>query len=142
MALVCKLEKYMMQLVHIMHKVIEQTDVYQKKSQKMGKITLKCDYLLNIRMFCVFCQRKYVTLYQEQKKSIIDKDINHIKVVLAEKGGAASLPSVSWRATKEPINGWQSSWDVRLQLYQGGVPMIACQRWKHISNLQNCLMWN
>ena len=31
MALVCKLEKYMMQLVLIMHKVIEQTDEYQKK---------------------------------------------------------------------------------------------------------------
>ena len=36
-------------------------------------------------MFSVFCQRKYVTLYQEQKKSIMDKDINRIKVVLAEK---------------------------------------------------------
>ena len=37
MALVCKLEKYMMQLVHIMHKVIELTDEYQKKSQKSGE---------------------------------------------------------------------------------------------------------
>jgi len=34
MALVCKLEKCMMQLVQIMHKVIELTDVYQKKVQK------------------------------------------------------------------------------------------------------------
>ena len=42
----------------------------------------------------------------------MDKDINRIKVVLAEKGGAARLLSVSWRDTKEPISGWQSSWDV------------------------------
>ena len=34
MALVCKLEKYMMQLVQIMHKVTELTDEYQKKVQK------------------------------------------------------------------------------------------------------------
>lgn len=27
------------------------------------------------------------------------KDINRIKVVLAEKGGAARLPGVSWRAS-------------------------------------------
>ena len=39
----------------------------------------------------------------------MDKDINRIKVVLAEKGGAARLPSVSWRETKEAISGWQSS---------------------------------
>ena len=31
MALVCKLEKYMMQLVQIMHKVTELTDEYQEK---------------------------------------------------------------------------------------------------------------
>ena len=62
----------------------------------------------------------------------MDKDINRIKVVPAEKEGAARLPSVSWRATIEPINGWQSSWGVRLQLYQSGVPMIASQRWRHI----------
>ena len=85
-------------------------------------------------MFSVFCQRKYVTLYQEQYKSIMDKDINRIKVVLAEKGGAARQLSVSWRDTKEPINGWQSSWGVRLQPYLlNGVPMIASQRWKPIS---------
>ncbi len=29
----------------------------------------------------------------------MDKDINRIKVVLAEKGGAARLLSVSWRLT-------------------------------------------
>jgi hypothetical protein len=58
MALVCKLEKYMMLLVKIIHKVVEQTDKYQKKVQKSGEITLKCDYLLNIRTFCVFFQRK------------------------------------------------------------------------------------
>ena len=56
-----------------------------KVCRKVGKITLKCDYLLNIQSFYVFYQRKYVTLYQEQKKSIMDKDINRIKVVLAEK---------------------------------------------------------
>ena len=37
MARVCKLEKYMMQLVQIMHKVVELTDEYQKKSQKSGE---------------------------------------------------------------------------------------------------------
>ena len=34
MALVCKLEKYMMQLIQIMHKVTELTDEYQKRIQK------------------------------------------------------------------------------------------------------------
>lgn len=34
MALVCKLEKYMMQLVQIMHKMTELTDEYQKEIQK------------------------------------------------------------------------------------------------------------
>jgi len=72
----------------------------------------------------------------------MDKDINRIKVVLAEKEGAARLLSVSWRDTKEPISGWQSNWGVRLQLYQSGVPMIASLQWRHISELQNCLMWN
>ena len=57
-ALVYKLEKYLMQLVQIIHKVVEQTDEYQKKVQKSGEKTLKCDYLLNIRTFCVFFQRK------------------------------------------------------------------------------------
>ena len=72
----------------------------------------------------------------------MDKDINRIKVVLAEKGGDARLSSASWRDTKEPISGWQSSWSVRLLPYQNGVPMTASQRWKHISELQTCLMWN
>jgi len=59
MALVCKLEKYMMQLVQIMQKVTELTDKYQEKvCRKVGKITLKCDYLLNIWALCVFFQRK------------------------------------------------------------------------------------
>ena len=62
----------------------------------------------------------------------MDKDINRIKVVLAEKGGAARLLSVSWRDTKEPISGWQSNWGVGLQLYQSGVPMTANQQWRHI----------
>jgi len=62
----------------------------------------------------------------------MDKDINRIKVVPAEKEGAARLLSVSWRDTKEPISGWQSSWDVRLLRYLNSVPMTASQRWKHI----------
>lgn len=70
------------------------------------------------------------------------KDINRIKVVLAEKGGAARLLSVSWRDTKEPISGWQNSWDVPQLRYLNGVPMTASQQWKHISELQTCLMWN
>ena len=38
MALVCKLEKYMMQLVQIMHKVKNLTDEYQKRyTEKWGK---------------------------------------------------------------------------------------------------------
>lgn len=57
----------------------------------------------------------------------MDKDINRIKVVLAEKGCAARLLSVSWRDTKEPISGWQNSWDVRLLPYQNGVLMFASQ---------------
>ena len=63
----------------------------------------------------------------------MDKDINRIKVVLAEKGGAARLLSVSWRDTKEPISGWQSSWGVRLLPHKKGAPMTASQRWKPIS---------
>ena len=59
MALVCKLEKYMMQLVQIMHKVKDLTDKNQKKSaEKWGKMILKCDYLLNIWALCAFFQRK------------------------------------------------------------------------------------
>jgi len=62
----------------------------------------------------------------------MDKDINRIKFVLAEKGGAARLLSVSWRDTKEPISGWQSSWDVPLLQYPNGVLMTASQQWKRI----------
>ncbi len=57
----------------------------------------------------------------------MDKDITCIKVVLAEKGGAARLLSVSWRETKDPISGWQNSWDVRLLRYLNGVPMYLNQ---------------
>ena len=62
----------------------------------------------------------------------MDKDINRIKVVLAEKEGAARLLSVSWRDTQEPISGWQNSWDVPLLRYPNGVSMIASQQWIHI----------
>ena len=72
----------------------------------------------------------------------MDKDINRIKVVLAEKGGAARLCSDSWRDNKEPINGWQSSWGVLPLRHHNGVPMIASLQWRHISELQNCMMWN
>ncbi|MBQ6769259.1 MAG: phage integrase SAM-like domain-containing protein [Prevotella sp.] len=34
--------------------------------QKSRKKTFKCDILLNMRVFCVSFQRKFVTLYQEQ----------------------------------------------------------------------------
>ena len=34
----------------------------RKRYRKVGQITLKCDYLLNMRTFCVFFQRKFVTL--------------------------------------------------------------------------------
>lgn len=40
-ALVYKLEKYKMQLVQIMHKVIELADEYQKKTQKSGENNIK-----------------------------------------------------------------------------------------------------
>ena len=70
----------------------------------------------------------------------MDKDINRIKVVLAEKGGDARLSSASWRDTKEPISGWQSNLVVLLLPYQSGVPMIASQRWKHSSKSRNYLM--
>ena len=63
----------------------------------------------------------------------MDKDINRIKAVLAEKGGAARLSSVSWRDTREPISGWQSNWVVPLRLCQSGVPTIVSQQWKPIS---------
>ena len=70
----------------------------------------------------------------------MDKDINRIKVVLAEKGGVRETTKCLVEGTKEPISGWRSSWDVRLQLCQSGVPMIASLQWRHISELQNCLM--
>jgi hypothetical protein len=41
MALVCKLEKYMMQLVQIMHKMTDLTDEYQKKVQKSEENNIK-----------------------------------------------------------------------------------------------------
>ena len=70
----------------------------------------------------------------------MDKDINRIKVLLAEKGGICETGECLVEGTKEPISGWLSSWGVHLLPYQSGVPMIASQRWKHISKLQNCLM--
>ena len=52
---------------------------------------------------------KFVSLYQIIIFPVMDRDINRLKVVLAEKGGAARLMSVSWRDTREPISGWQVS---------------------------------
>lgn len=46
----------------------------------------------------------------------MDKDINRIKVVLAEKGGIRKATECLVKGTKEPISVWQSSWDVRLLL--------------------------
>ena len=34
----------------------------------------------------------------------MDKDLNRIKAALVKKGGAARLPSVSWRGIQEPIS--------------------------------------
>ena len=41
MALVCKLEKYMMQLVQIMHKVKDLTDNIRKSLRKSGENDIK-----------------------------------------------------------------------------------------------------
>ena len=41
MALVCKLEKCMIQLVQIMHKVKDMTDEYQERVQKSGENNIK-----------------------------------------------------------------------------------------------------
>ena len=49
----------------------------------------------------------------------MDKDINRIKIVLAEK--------------KERTNGWLSNWGVLQQQCQNGAPMFVNQRWRHIS---------
>lgn len=54
----------------------------------------------------------------------MDKDINRIKVVLAEKKGLT--------------NGWRNSWAVRPQQYPNGVPIHASLRWKHTFVYQNC----
>ena len=62
----------------------------------------------------------------------MDKDINRIKVVLAEKGGVRETTKCLVEGTKEPISGWQSSWGVRLLPYQNGVLMTASQQWRHI----------
>ena len=62
-------------------------------------------YCMNLRIFA----EKFVSLYQIIIFPVMDRDINRLKVVLAEKGGAARLMSVSWRDTREPISGWQVS---------------------------------
>ena len=48
-----------------------QTDIVGKRIsgknvEIVGKMILKCDYILKIQTFCVFFQRKFVILYQEQ----------------------------------------------------------------------------
>ena len=62
----------------------------------------------------------------------MDKDINRIKVVLAEKGGVRETTKCLVEGTKEPISGWLNSWGMRLLPYQNGVLMTASQQWKHI----------
>ena len=42
----------------------------------------------------------------------MDKDINRIKVVLAEKGGGRETTKCLVEGTKEPKSAWQSSWGV------------------------------
>ena len=49
----------------------------------------------------------------------MEKYINRLKVVLAEK--------------KKQISGWQSSWGVRLPQCLSGLPMRASLLWKIIS---------
>jgi hypothetical protein len=40
----------------------------------------------------------------------MDKDINWIKVVLAEKGGGRETIECLVEGTSGPISGWQNSW--------------------------------
>jgi len=51
--------------IDVISKMLGHTNI-RKRYRKVGKITLKCDYLLNIRTFCVLFQRKFIILYQEQ----------------------------------------------------------------------------
>ena len=62
----------------------------------------------------------------------MDKDINRIKVVLAEKGGGRETIECLVEGTSGPINGWPSSWGKTRQLSQSGVPMPVSLRWRHI----------
>ena len=45
----------------------------------------------------------------------MDKDINRIKVVLAEKGGIHKTGECLVEGTKEPTSGWQNNWVVQQQ---------------------------
>ena len=62
----------------------------------------------------------------------MDKGINRINVVFAEKGGIRETGECLMEGTKELINGWQNNWGVPLLPYQNGVPMTASQQWKRI----------
>ncbi len=58
----------------------------------------------------------------------MDKDINRIKVVLAEK--------------KEQTNGWPNNSVAHPLQFLSGVPMLASLRWRRILKLQNYSMLN
>ena len=45
----------------------------------------KCDYMLKTQAFCAFFKRNVISLYHNNRIPIMEKDINRIKVVLAEK---------------------------------------------------------
>ena len=62
----------------------------------------------------------------------MDKDINRIKVVLAEKGGGRETIECLVEGTSEPISGWQNSWGRTLQLSQSGAQTPVNLRWKRI----------
>ena len=57
----------------------------------------------------------------------MDKDINQIKVVLAEKGGGRETIECLVEGTSEPTSGWLNSWGKIPQLFQSGVPTVANQ---------------
>ena len=62
----------------------------------------------------------------------MERDINRIIVVLAEKGGGRETIECLVEGTSEPTSGWQNSWGKTRQLSQSGVPMPVSLRWRHI----------
>lgn len=62
----------------------------------------------------------------------MDKDINRIKVVLAEKGGGRETIECLVEGTSEPTNGLQNSWGRNLLLFPNGARIIANPHLKHL----------